>query len=226
MTRRVSVLDAGNSHIKGHRIPLGGGLPDWSAAFLWRLLAEEEPVLVSVIPAFTDLFVRRYPAGMVVGRVVDLPFPHDIRQPETVGPDRWANVAAAVGAGLQDALIVDAGTATTVDLLRAGRFVGGLIAPGLAFAARCLAAHGALLPETAFGPQPADVGRDTTEALQRGAWLAGTGGVEAMLSRLMEKYGPLPVILTGGLGPHLMAPGRHLDSLWTARGAAWWAAQL
>jgi len=254
MKELIPVLDAGNSHIKGHRVPEGGGLPDWSRGFdssvapgpgepgvlrfptadvlaypddLWaRLAGQEIPVLVSVIPAFTEIFRGRFPAGQVVGQVPDLPFPHDLRNPETVGPDRWINVAAAVGAGLRDALIVDAGTATTVDLLLAGRFAGGLIAPGMALAARCLAEHGAMLPATGFAPQPADVGMDTAEALQRGAWLAGIGGVEGMLGRLMEKHGPLPVVLTGGLGHHLQVEGRHLDALWTARGAAWWAAHI
>jgi pantothenate kinase type III len=254
MRELISVLDAGNSHIKGHRVPWQGGLPDWSAGFapgaqpgpghrdvlrlgtpdalvrpadLWEQLeTRQDPVLVSVIPSFTELFRARFPGGRVVGQVADLPFEHRIRKPEKVGPDRWVNVAAAVGAGLENALIVDAGTATTVDLLLGGVFEGGLIAPGMAFAARCLAEHGALLEMTEFAPRPADVGRDTTEALERGAWLAGIGGVQSMLTRLMEKHGPLPVILTGGLGHHLLTEGRYCDALWTARGAAWWAARI
>ncbi len=255
MTGSVHVIDAGNTDIKVHRLPLDGGLPDFGSQFqpgavgaegeaevfrrsltdtlndptdLWAQLAAggDSPVLVSVIPAFTELFLGRFPTGVVAGLSADVPFPHGIEGAESVGPDRWINVAAAVGANLRSALIVDAGTATTIDLLLEGRFVGGLIAPGMAFAARKLAEHGAMLPEVPFGPQPRDVGRNTIEALERGAWLVGTGGIEHTLQILKEKYGPLPVILTGGLGFHLQREGRHHDALWTARGAAWWARRV
>lgn len=191
--------------------------------------SDAPPVLVSVIPALTDVFVRRYRQGLLAGRHQDVPYAHAIQNPESVGPDRWINVAAAVGAGLSSALVVDAGTATTIDLLLDGTFIGGLIAPGMEFAARHLARQGAMLPEVAFGPRPADVGTDTRQAMERGAWLVGTGGVEWALQSLQKKYAgagsALPVILTGGLGHFLRADNRHHDPLWTVRGAAWWTAR-
>ena len=160
------------------------------------------------------------PNLQVVGSGQEYPFPHELLEAGTVGPDRICNMAAAVSAGLNRALVVDAGTATTFDLLLDGVFKGGLIAPGMAFAAQQLARHGAMLEETSFEAREAVVGRNTQEAMMGGAWLTGCGGVEWTIAKLMESYGSLPVILTGGLSCHLISDQRYHDPFWTIRGAA------
>ena len=91
-------------------------------------------VLVTVVPEITehlpqDLDLR------VVDHTCELPFALEVTAPAKVGPDRLCNVAAAAAAGLGSALIVDAGTATTFDILLDGSFIGGMIAPGMASAA-------------------------------------------------------------------------------------------
>ncbi len=177
-------------------------------------------VLVSVIPEMNEILLAELPNLMVVARSGSFPFPHELKEVHTVGPDRFCNIAAAVASGLHSALIVDAGTATTFDLLWDGIFKGGLIAPGMAFAASQLAKHGAMLEEFPFAKRPAMVGRNTEEAMTAGAWLTGSGGVEWTISRLLETYGDMPVIVTGGLSQHLDNPQRYCDPFWTLRGAA------
>lgn len=177
-------------------------------------------VLVSVIPEISKILLADLPDLVVVARNGSFPFPHELKEAHTVGPDRFCNVAAAMASGLQSALIVDAGTATTFDLLWDGIFEGGLIAPGMAFAARQLALHGAMLEEFPFMKCPAVVGQNTEEAMTAGAWLTGSGGVEWTISRLLETYGDMPVIVTGGLSQHLDNPQRYCDPFWTLRGAA------
>ncbi len=176
-------------------------------------------VLVSVIPGVEDFFQTLWPHLVVAGLPDRLNFPHEIENPETVGSDRFCNVAAAVASGLKSALVVDAGTATTFDLLIDGVFLGGLIAPGMEFAAQQLGYHGAQLPEVPFEARPAVVGKNTVEAMAGGAWLTGCGGVENTLARLAETYGEVPIILTGGLSAMLPAAGRYRDPFWTLRGA-------
>ena len=136
-----------------------------------------------------------------------------------MGADRLCNVAAAAAAGLGSALIVDAGTATTFDLLLDGVFVGGLIAPGMAFAARCLGERAARLAPVPFAAAPLAAGRSTAEAMAAGGWHAGMGGVRHIVAGLLARHGRLPVIVTGGLGAHLADLGPHrpgLDPAWRA----------
>ncbi len=196
--------------------------------FLDRILEfsgnkDEQVVLVSVVPGVEKLLGEIWPEFKVVGLSEKLPFAHEIKQPETVGPDRFCNMACAVASGMTSALVVDAGTATTFDLLLDGVFKGGLIAPGMEFAARQMALKGAMLSETIFEPRPPVVGKDTRAAMMGGAWLTGFGGVEWTLARLLETYGPVPVVLTGGLAAKLAAEGRFLAPHWTLRGAAFLA---
>ena len=77
-----------------------------------------------------------------------------------------------------------------------------------------------MLEDAPFEVCPAVVGRDTQEAMMGGAWLTGCGGVEWTIARLLETYGQVPVILTGGLGKLLPLENRCLDPFWTLRGAA------
>jgi len=177
-------------------------------------------VLVSVIPAVNSILINHLPDLVIVAQNGSYPFPHELKAANTVGPDRFCNVAAMVASGLDTGLVVDAGTATTFDLLLDGVFLGGLIAPGMAFAAKQLASHGAMLEEFPFKKCPATVGQNTQEAMMGGAWLTGTGGVQWTISRLQETYGPLPVVLTGGLSGHLCNQENYCDPYWTLRGAA------
>ncbi len=176
-------------------------------------------VLVSVVPGVVELL----PEGMdleVVDHTSNLPFTMDAAEPGLVGPDRLCNMAAAASAGLTSALVVDAGTATTFDLLVDGVFVGGMIAPGMAFSARQLGETASRLSPVPFGPASWDVGRDTRSAMAAGAWHTGTGGIRSVVQGLRSRYGDFPVVVTGGLGLHFSDPDWYFDPHWTLRGAA------
>ncbi len=178
-------------------------------------------ILVSVVPAMTAALVGILPDVEVLDHTWPAPFVWGLADPGAVGPDRIANVAMAAACGLRDALVVDAGTATTFDLLADGVFRGGLIAPGMAFAARMIGEAAARLTPAPFGPCPLEVGEDTARALAGGSWHAGRFGVLGTIDGLLEVYGERPVVLTGGLAPFLQRPGWIHDPHWTLRGAAW-----
>ena len=176
-------------------------------------------VMISVIPGIEELLAGE-PGLEVVDHTRALPFAHDIADISRVGPDRLCNMAAAADSGLSSALVVDAGTATTFDLLLDGVFRGGMIAPGMALAARRIGEVAARLNPVPFRPSSWDVGRDTEAAMAAGAWHAGLGGVHAVVSGLKARYGEVPVVVTGGLGLHLDIPGSYHDPHWTLRGGA------
>ncbi len=176
-------------------------------------------VLTSVVPRVAGLL----PGGLnleIVDHTSNLPFTLGVTEPARVGPDRLCNVAAAAAAGLPTALVVDAGTATTFDLLLDGVFVGGMIAPGMALAAQKLGEMASRLRPVPFGPVSWEVGCDTEAAMAAGAWHAGTGGVRTIVEGILTRYGQMPVVVTGGLGVHIEEQDWFLDPHWTLRGAA------
>ena len=189
-----------------------------------RALLDEAPgvplVLVSVVPRVDALLASLGCDLRLADHRCPLPFLHHLRDPAATGADRLCNVAAAVASGLDSALVVDAGTATTCDVLVGGVFEGGLIAPGMAFALDQIGRQAARLRPLPFAETPLAAGPDTASALAAGSCHAGVGGVEAQIAGLQRAHGPLPVVVTGGLARFLARPGRHLDSQWTLRGAA------
>lgn len=124
-----------------------------------------------------------------------------------LGPDRWAALVAAHHAGRGHKLVVNAGTALTIDALRAdGRFLGGLIVAGPALMRRALDRGTARLRETdgAFEPFP----KRTPDAITTGAIQASIGAIERMAAAMAQAgCAPDTFLLSGGaageLAPHL-----------------------
>lgn len=144
------------------------------------------------------------------------------RDPAQLGTDRWAALVAAHAMRACDQLVVNAGTALTIDALtKEGRFLGGLIVPGPALMRRALdrGTAGLRLTEGVFVDFPGS----TPDAITSGAVQAGAGAV-AQLARAMGARGHAPerLVLSGGaaaeLAPHLplaatMAENLVLDGL-------------
>jgi type III pantothenate kinase len=125
--------------------------------------------------------------------------------PETVGLDRLLNALAAksrLPSG-RPAVIVDAGSAVTVDLLNAeGEFAGGSIFPGLRLMAEALHDFTAQLPLVKATEHPTTVpARSTPTAIAAGIHWACVGGVVALireLSMVAPSSEPFDVFVTGG----------------------------
>ena len=119
------------------------------------------------------------------------------------------------------AVIVDVGTAITVDLVdREGRFAGGAIGPGLGLAARALHEGTACLPLVTPELPKRVAGLDTVEAIRSGVYRCCRGGVHSLVELLSREEGTaeVPVVVTGGDAELLLplrvdAPVRHVPDL-------------
>ncbi len=219
-------VDVGNSRIKLGRFaaPIApGALPAPDAtldlARDWReddllVLAAEYPSALWLVgsvnrPAAARLIesVRAIqPRGVVrLLALAELPIAVRVPRPERVGIDRLLGAVAAnhVRDAGRPAVVVDLGTAITVDLVGGdGAFAGGAILPGIALAARALHEHTDLLPyidmaELAAREPP--LGTDTESAIRSGLFWGAIGGARELIARLEEQAGgDAQVFLTGG----------------------------
>jgi type III pantothenate kinase len=125
-------------------------------------------------------------------------------EPAALGADRWAALIGARARGGTAALVVDAGTAMTVDALDdAGRFLGGSIVPGFELMRAALARGTARLPLAPGAYRP--FARSTADAITTGAWQALAGAIERGYRSLADEVGHRPrLLLTGGGAPALM----------------------
>jgi type III pantothenate kinase len=136
------------------------------------------------------------------------------KKPAQLGADRWASLIAARELHAGASLVVNAGTATTIDLLDAdGRFRGGLILPGLNLMRTALAGNTADLPLAVASH--AAIPTDTDSAIVSGALEATVGAIERMFSRLQGQ--PAICLLSGGaageLQPLLQIPLQNVEDL-------------
>lgn len=239
-------IDVGNSRIKfGLFETAACSTPDRGLPDCLRLLAVPvaEEVPWGEILAWPELQAIERARGVVAGanpqgiarvcdtwpdewkppRVISDPTSLGLRSrlvyPRRVGIDRVLNAVAAnvlrhVG---QPAIIVDIGTATTVDRIGSdGAFEGGAILPGFELCARSLHYYTALLPLISIdelATQPHEpLGRETRAALRSGLFWGQLGAVRELITQLSKSEGSSPrpdrsllLLLTGG-GAALLAP--------------------
>jgi type III pantothenate kinase len=125
----------------------------------------------------------------------------DYPTPDKIGPDRLANAVAARHHFGAPVVVVDFGTAVTFDVVnRAGNYVGGIIAPGLAAMTDYLHEKTALLPRIKIREPKNAIGRSTEQAMLIGAVHGYRGLVRELVLELKRelKTKKLPVVATGG----------------------------
>jgi type III pantothenate kinase len=135
----------------------------------------------------------------------DVPLTIRVDEPARVGIDRLLAALAADRLRQRDraAIVVDLGTAITVDLVDAdGAFAGGAILPGIATAARALADQTDALPQVALeflDKPPAALGKSTVPAIESGIYWGAIGAIRELVSQLSAPFQTRPdLFVTGG----------------------------
>jgi type III pantothenate kinase len=227
-------LDVGNTEITGG-LCVGDDLvthwrfttvvertPDEWAALLIAYLAHSGrnagDIRAAVLASVAPTVAVELTAGIVkgcgvtvteVGPASPLPITLDVEEPLTVGADRVVNTLAAHRLYGRDTIVVDFGTATTFDCITGdGRFIGGVIAPGVRTAADNLIRRTAKLPATSLAAPARVIGRRTEACIQAGVVLGAAESVGGLIRRIKAEWPGVQVplvVATGGLAD-LIAP--------------------
>ncbi len=224
----ILCIDSGNSRIKWGLYGAGGWLETAAVdhaesgkmADLPRRLPMPDCVLLANVAgdaartAIVDALAPWRPvlqevtATAAAGGVTSL-----YENPSRLGVDRWCALIGARAATSAPCVVVMAGTATTIDTLDGdGRFLGGLILPGLDLMRRALARDTAALPLAAgrYAAYP----RSTDDAITSGCIEAQAGAIERARARL---GGEAVCLLSGGaaaaIGEHLGVPHSLVGNL-------------
>jgi len=131
-------------------------------------------------------------------------------EPARLGPDRLIAMVGARTVTSEPAIVVDCGTAVTIDMLDGkGRHRGGWIIPGLSLMGRSLSrGTGAIgdLPMAQGMPVTPEFGRDTESGIVQGGLAAIAGAIERAMELAMQTLGRQPdCLVTGGDGAQLAA---------------------
>lgn len=213
------LLDCGNSSCKFQFADQSGRFNDehevLAAVQGWQ---PSEVVLASVSKLGAQLAQQLTALGVAVLQLAVKDGQGGLRlayqQPQRLGVDRWLAMLAVLERG-RPVLVIDAGTALTIDLVSADRqHLGGYILPGLRLMRRALVDDTFALPPVSE-PGHLAAGHDTLECIANGSVLALVGAVENAIAQF--SVAPQDVIWTGGDAVALRAlsrwPGVHNPQL-------------
>ncbi|WDI44265.1 type III pantothenate kinase [Bremerella sp. P1] len=193
------------------------GLRNWltDATLPWYTVSVHRSALAS-LEAFSKMEPRV--SSFVAFNHQKLPIEIAIPSPEKIGLDRLAAAVAANHMRQKDrpAIVVDAGTAITIDVVSdAGEFVGGAILPGMQTSAKALAARTDALPQITINLEnrPAAIGTNTSEAMQSGLFWGSVGAVRETIRRVSDQLNSdkRPQIFFSGGDVNYLAPWMDLD---------------
>ncbi len=172
--------------------------------------------IASVVPGLTrqvQRLGRQHRISLtVVSSKVDCGLTFAYADPTTLGADRIAAMVGALTRYQRDVIVVDAGTAITIDVaLSTGQHLGGLICPGMRILSELLYKKTALLPRVAVRKTKDLVGQNTEECLQSGIFNGTMYMLSGLIREIRRRYGrDFLVVATGGAGESV---SRHVEDI-------------
>jgi len=172
----------------------------------------------SITAAVREMCRRYFGFNAIVvepGVKTGMPILYD--NPKQVGPDRIADAVAAFDLYGGPTIVVDFGTATTLEAIsEKGEYLGGAILPGIEISLDALYARAAALFRVELIEPRSVIGKNTGESIQSGAIYGFAGQVDGICARMMKELGEATVVSTGGLAG-LISPfseGIHYHEPW------------
>ena len=166
------------------------------------------PVFNSVWAGVYKMIGRR---PMVVEADMDTGLEICLDVPSQVGADRIVVAVAALERYSAPLILIDMGTATTMEVVApGGRYMGGVIIPGLRVSLDALTSRTAQLPAISLGRPGKVVATNTSECMRSGILYGTACMLDGMIDRMGEELGhESTVVATGGLAPFVTPLCRH-----------------
>ncbi len=147
-----------------------------------------------------------------IGVDISIPVEAKVDHPGQVGADRLLDALAAFDRVGKACMVVDFGSALTVDVVSEdGAYLGGAIAPGLGMSAAALHSGTALLPEVTLEVPQTATGTNSISCIQSGLFWGTIGMVESLVARLKTEHPEVTRVLATGTDAELFVP--HTDAI-------------
>ncbi len=176
---------------------------------IWKISdeVEESVAICSVVPQlnyeFIHMFEKYFKISPFLIENTDIPLKIDYEFPAEIGTDRLINAFGAVKKYSDlNLIIVDFGTATTIDLVSKDLvYLGGIILPGVITSLRALESKAAKIPHIHLSPPKGLIGKNTVECIRSGIFNGHGSMIDELIKRIKEElsWEKAIVIATGGL---------------------------
>jgi type III pantothenate kinase len=173
-------------------------------------IASGVPRVTAALREMTERYFGFPPLVLEPGVRTGMPILYD--NPKEVGADRIANAVAAYDLYGGPSIVVDFGTANTIEAISAkGEYLGGAIFPGIEISMDALFGRAAALRRVELVPPRQVIGKSTVESIQSGAVYGFSGQVDALVERFQAELGDCTVIATGGLAESIIPFSRTIQ---------------
>ena len=215
-------IDVGNTTItaglfRGARLVARGRIPTRGSPRSLLRAVKARPreldgvIISSVVPRATVSLKRSLNRlglkPLILGENIRAPVTNRYRVPSQVGQDRLVNAVAAYFLYRGPAIVVDFGTAVTLDVVSARReYLGGLIVPGIGISLEALISKTALLPRIDLAPPSEFLGRDTRQSMRSGLFHGYGALCDGIVARLKSRHAPKARVIATGGHCRMMAP--------------------
>ncbi|RKH08911.1 type III pantothenate kinase [Corallococcus praedator] len=171
------------------------------------------PPLQFSLEKMSERYFKTRPMFVGPGVKTGMPILYD--NPREVGADRIVNAVAAYEKHHKGLIVVDFGTATTLDAVTPrGEYLGGAICPGINISMEALFQNASKLPRVEFARPPHVVGRNTVHSMQSGLVYGYVSMVDGLCARMEAEMGfTAKVVATGGLAPLVASESKAIQEV-------------
>jgi len=168
------------------------------------------PRLTAALREMTDRYFGFAALVIEPGVRTGMPILYD--NPKEVGADRIANAVGAYDLYGGPSIVVDFGTANTIEAVsEKGEYLGGAIFPGIEVGMDALFGRAAGLRRVELSPPRHVIGKSTVESIQSGFVYGYSGQVDALVDRFQAELGDCTVVATGGLAELIKPYSRTIE---------------
>jgi len=153
--------------------------------------------------------------ALFVSSSLDLGMEIRYKAPHEVGADRLVNAVAGVEVYGAPLVIVDFGTAITLDVVSPDKaYLGGTISPGMALSMEALFGKTSKLPKVALEAPESVIGKTTMESIQAGIMYGTAGMIDSLVRRIWNETGQrTKVVATGGQAQSVAPYSETIDAV-------------
>jgi type III pantothenate kinase len=214
----VAVIDVGNTNIhfglyKNERLikrriyATSKGVVEKRILRILKGKKIDGAAIASVVPCVNtriSRFFKRYLkiSPLIISSKTKCNLKFGYHNPRTLGADRIANVVGALARYENNLIVLDFGTATTLDVVfRNGNYLGGIITPGIEMSFEIIANKTGLLPRVSMRKPRNIIGRSTKECIQSGIFNGTVAMIDGLIQRIEKDHRKkFLTVATGGWG--------------------------
>lgn len=173
------------------------------------IISSVVPPVLNAIKVAVKIVTGKYP--LIIGPGIKTGLNILTDNPSATGSDRIVTAVAALSKFKPPIIIIDMGTATTIEVVDKNKnYIGGCICPGVMTSLDALSSKAAQLPFISLEKPKNAIGKNTVDCMRNGVILGSAAMLDGLIDYFEEELGEKTThVATGGLNQKIIPYCRH-----------------